>query len=121
MWSTIELGFAITCACLPTLAPILPSIVGQWSHLRSWTASIWYSSTKTSTGSGSRGYKVPDNYELSHETMRGAPSGQNTQGASFYGSSQSWARGSSGRWTTDNGHGPLPSTGIMVDRNVEVV
>lgn len=42
-WSTIELGFAIICACLPTYGPLLVETAKFTQSLRSWQLSFFES------------------------------------------------------------------------------
>lgn len=51
-WSTIELGFAIICACLPTYGPLLVEMAKISHSLRSWQLSLFESLR------GSRGASV---------------------------------------------------------------
>ena len=58
LWSTIELGTAIICACLPTYRPLLAEGFVASNIIKSW-----YSSLLDATGSKSRGSsKVSSNH-----------------------------------------------------------
>lgn len=53
-WSTVELGVAIICACLPTLRPIFPKRPLMSTSLKNWYNSL-RGSSKSSQGTHSRG------------------------------------------------------------------
>lgn len=40
LWSTVELGVALICACLPTYLPLVPKSFGLSSTVRSWYNSL---------------------------------------------------------------------------------
>lgn len=83
MWSTLQLGFAITCACLPTLSPLLPAISKPFCYIRSWGESFWPSGSQ----SGGRVYKGSYEHEFQPRLLN---PGEETHGR---GSPQSWLRG----------------------------
>lgn len=121
VWSTVQLGIAITDACLPTLGPILFTISKQLSQVRSWGSTIW-SRFRTGVYSGKNGYKVSqDNYEI--------PSNISQQPAKHatlsHGYSRSWAE-SQGQVHSGQGHFDqdverFPSDVVLVERDVRVV
>ncbi|KAM4065404.1 hypothetical protein HRG_004277 [Hirsutella rhossiliensis] len=118
MWSTIQLGLAIICACLPTLGPLLPTISTPFEYIGSWTASLWSRSSPNSSG---RGYKISNQYEMPDAGNKPPSSSQHERdNMGFHGSSRSWAHGSSGDGHVDHKVERMPPKGIMVDRDVRV-
>lgn len=114
MWSTLQMGITITCACLPTLAPIIPAIAKQFSQARSWTSIIWTRS-RTRASSGNNGYKISqDEYEMSRDAEQ-----PETQVAKSHGYSQSWA---ASQGHVHHGHDVerFPSNTVLVERDVRV-
>ncbi|KAK8915434.1 Satratoxin biosynthesis SC1 cluster protein 4 [Metarhizium anisopliae] len=91
MWSTLQLGLAITCSCLPTLNPIFTGVIKSFVYLGSWTASLW--SHSKSQGTSTR-QKMPDHHAMNNEylipplpTFTGASTSQhNISGDLFDGS-----------------------------------
>lgn len=64
LWSTLQLGIAITCACLPTMGPVLLGVTKQLSQIRSWGSTIW-SKSRTRVQPGRNVYKYSqDSYEM---------------------------------------------------------
>ncbi|KAK5988694.1 Wortmanamides biosynthesis cluster C-like protein [Cladobotryum mycophilum] len=61
MWSTLQMGIAITCACLPTLGPLLAVNTKVFLYLASWTTSLW---SRSGSQSGGRGQKISDDFEM---------------------------------------------------------
>ncbi|KAI1387739.1 uncharacterized protein F4822DRAFT_291326 [Hypoxylon trugodes] len=41
LWSTLQLGAAILCSCLPTFKPLLPALNKPIVHFRTWYGSKW--------------------------------------------------------------------------------
>lgn len=58
------------CACLPTLAPLLPSIVKLFSYIRSWGLSIWPPSPARNHKQAFHDCRRPDEYEIT-KTVHG--------------------------------------------------
>lgn len=112
LWSTLQGGMAITCACLPTLAPVLPMTVNSFSYIKTWILSIW---SRLSVNS-KQGFRIPDEYELT----RGNQPYHATDGF-FSGPSRSWARGDKNRSNINPERDSVPPLAMTVDRNVEVV
>ncbi|KAL8855885.1 MAG: hypothetical protein Q9178_007505 [Gyalolechia marmorata] len=56
-WSTIQLGSAIACACLPTYGPLVPMATDMLSGLLSWSSSKLYT-LRYPRSSGSEGFHV---------------------------------------------------------------
>lgn len=118
MWSTLQLGLAITCAGLPTLAPILRAITKPWSYIQSWSAS-WWSHFRTT--SARRGYKFSDNLEMLHPNeQQSAQRGRLKQEPFVHGCSESWARGNDSQTNLRHDADSVPPMRIMVDRSVNV-
>ena len=68
LWSTIELGVALICACLPTYRPLLPKTFGLPSTVRGWYTSLLSvtrsrGSTKATSNNDLSGYNKFDHRE----------------------------------------------------------
>ncbi|KAI1341942.1 hypothetical protein F5Y15DRAFT_352249 [Xylariaceae sp. FL0016] len=104
MWSTIQLGTAIVCACLPTLGRLLSFITKPLLHMYGS-----YRSQQSHPPGGSG---------------RSVKSGQNPQWVKigddgYHASAQSWDPGHS-RNGSDHALRPIPSKTILVQRDVQV-
>lgn len=87
LWSTLQLGIAITCACLPTLAPILHTVSKQLSQIRSWGSTIW-SRSRTRNQPGRNVYKMSqDSYEMPNDVSQQSAK----QPTAYQGYAQEWA------------------------------
>ncbi|KAI9782522.1 MAG: hypothetical protein M1816_001860 [Peltula sp. TS41687] len=53
IWSSIQLGVALICACLPTYRPLLIRFKGVFSSLRQRYGSVFSRSSRSGSGSGS--------------------------------------------------------------------
>lgn len=116
MWSTLQGGMAITCACLPTLAPVLPIIVRPFTYIKSWSASIW-SRSKVNSGHADRGLRIADEYELARENQ--PEYATHAMPGASKGTSRSWARGNNSRARLDPEVCAMQPITIKVNRNVE--
>ncbi|KAG6354181.1 hypothetical protein INS49_004785 [Diaporthe citri] len=118
LWSTLQIGLAIICACLPTLAPILPSIIKLFSYIRSWSLSIWSRSPANNHKQAFHDYRRSDEYGIT-KTIHG---GQYSPIGPFNSSSQIWAEWSHSRgYPSQQSLGEsIPSMSIKVDRQVDV-
>lgn len=119
MWSTLQMGIAITCACLPTLGPVLPSISKQFTHVRNWSATLW-SRSRTAKDSLGHGYKISnDNVEFSAMASNPPSVPQPTYILASQGYSQSWAQ-SDGHSFANHDVERVPSKTVLIERDVRV-
>ena len=112
VWSTIQLGLAILCACLPTLNPILAVIAKPITMLKSWTSSLI--STSRSKNNGSNGHSNIQN----EGTYRGFNGGGHPE---IFHANSSKIRANSKASSDDSYDDTYPMQGIKVHRRVEVV
>lgn len=119
MWSTLQMGIAITCACLPTLGPVLPSISKQFTHFRNWSSILW-SRSRTAKGALGHGYKISnDNVEFSAMASRPPSVPKPTYILASQGYSQSWAQ-SDGHSFANHDVERFPSKTVLIERDVSV-
>ncbi|KAI8962289.1 hypothetical protein F5Y11DRAFT_323059 [Daldinia sp. FL1419] len=108
-WSTIQLGLAIICSCLPTFGPLLPILSKPFPSMRSW-----YESFKLRF-SDSSGLNKASKASSSNNERPWAKIG----GVNHDLTSRTWAEG-------ENSNGsevalePMPSRRILVSHDIEV-
>lgn len=61
LWSTLQLGFAIICACLPTLGPCFLAITGPLLLFTNWSTSL-FSRGKDQSGDSAYGAHQENSY-----------------------------------------------------------
>lgn len=108
MWSTLQMGITITCACLPTLAPVIPVVAKQLSLVRSRTATVWSRSrSHTRVAPTSVGYKISkDEFEMSRDIEEPVPT------------HSPYTHGYPGGWAGAAGQGPSAPNMVWVERDV---
>nr|ALM31996.1 decarboxylase_GME8373 [Daldinia eschscholzii IFB-TL01] len=108
VWSTVQLGLAIICSCLPTFGPLLPILTKSFPSIQSWYASL--------------------KMRLSN------PSGMNKSSKASSSAERPWARIGGGqhnltsRTWAENEHNnssevalePMPSRRILVSHDIQV-
>lgn len=114
MWSTMQLGIAITCACLPTLAPLLPTIRKPFVYLSSWHTSVW---SRANAYSANQKHTPPPPYEMP-DTSNQPPSWVPFVG--FHGPSENWAYGNHSQGYIGHDIDSVPLRTIRVTRDVQV-
>ncbi|KAK7217912.1 hypothetical protein V2G26_005915 [Clonostachys chloroleuca] len=112
LWSTIQLGTAIICACLPTLGPLFSGSANLSSGSRSWYGSM------RNRNNASNGYKMSDHQSANH----GRPWVDNTTEERYHSSAAGWATHENDT-SGDSDHvplDPLPAKQIRVQRDIHV-
>uniref|UniRef100_A0A8H7NCK8 Rhodopsin domain-containing protein n=1 Tax=Bionectria ochroleuca TaxID=29856 RepID=A0A8H7NCK8_BIOOC len=111
LWSTLQVGMAIVCACLPTFGPIFSGKSKFGSHAKSWYGSLRDKRTQNS------GYKISDN-----QSSNGRPWADDEN--RFHASSRGgWRAQDDNAHETDSDHiplDPLPQKGIRVRKDIDV-
>ncbi|CAH0021167.1 unnamed protein product [Clonostachys rhizophaga] len=111
LWSTLQVGMAIVCACLPTFGPIFSGKSKFGSHAKSWYGSLRDKRTQNS------GYKMSDN-----QSSNGRPWADDEY--RFHASSRGgWRAQDDNAHETDSDHiplDPLPQKGIRVRKDIDV-
>ncbi|VUC24323.1 unnamed protein product [Clonostachys rosea] len=111
LWSTLQVGMTIVCACLPTFGPIFSGKSKFGSHAKSWHGSLRDKRTQNS------GYKMSDN-----QSSNGQPWADDEN--RFHASSRDgWRAQDDNAHETDSDHiplDPLPQKGIRVRKDIDV-
>ncbi|CAI6101391.1 unnamed protein product [Clonostachys chloroleuca] len=110
LWSKLQVGMAIVCACLPTFSPIFFGKSKFGSHAKSWYGSLRDKRTQNS------GYKMSDN-----QSSNGRPWADDEN--RFHASSRGgWRAQDDNAHETDSDHiplDPLPQKGIRVRKDID--
>lgn len=109
-WSTIQLGLAIVCGCLPTLGPLLRALSEWVSYLREL-----YSSIRLYISPGSVVTQSPHTATPNDTNQPWVQAGEGRVNASSW----TWAYRSDGD-ESDYALQPIPSTTILVNREVDI-
>ncbi|KAI1468737.1 uncharacterized protein F4812DRAFT_424513 [Daldinia caldariorum] len=108
VWSTVQLGLAIICSCLPTFGPLLPILTKSFPSIQSWYASL---KMRISNSSGmNKSSKASSSAERPWARIGG---GQHDL------TSRTWAEGEQNDGS-EVALEPMPSRRILVSHDIEV-
>ncbi|KAI1091034.1 hypothetical protein F5B19DRAFT_293354 [Rostrohypoxylon terebratum] len=111
LWSTMQLGLGITCACLPTFgSSLLQHFANLFETLRSW-----YATVKSRSAGGS----TTDQHSVANSVRRPwVKVGDDRRNAE----SRTWASGNNNlSHASDIPLSPIPSRSIVVNRELEII
>ncbi|KAI1080985.1 hypothetical protein F5B20DRAFT_538104 [Whalleya microplaca] len=113
VWSTLQLGLANICSCLPTFGPLLPALRKLFPYIQSWYQSIKSQLSSFTVSTHIAGSQMPDSSNAERPWVK-------VGDGRFDASPRTWAGGES-NGSSDYALQSIPPRAILVNRDVHIV